>query len=177
MMTDLPLYKERWFLGFVLLLTIQSPISRCWQVLAKMLSDTKTDTTVQLPHWNVSMQQGWALAVPPASNGHGFCVAPKILFDLRVTTIHWTILVAQMVKNVSAIQGTQVQSLRHADPLDKRMAPTLVFLCGEFHGQSSLVGCSPCSHKETDTNERLMLSQFTHHSSPKYKFSKPSTTT
>ena len=151
MMTDFPLYKERWFPGLFYCSQPQSPFSRCWQVLAKMLSDTKTDTTIPLPRWDVSMQQGWALAVPPASNGHGFYVAPKILFDLRVTTVHWTILVSQMVKNLSAMQGTQVQSLRHADPLDKRMAPTLVFLCGEFHGQRSLAGCSPCGHKETDT--------------------------
>ena len=93
------------------------------------------------------MQQGWVLAVPPASNGHGFCVESKILFDLRVSTIHWAIVVAEMVKNLSAMQGTQVQSLRHADPLEKTMAPTLVFLCGEFHGQRSLVGCSPCGQK------------------------------
>ena len=46
----------------------QSPFSRCWQVLAKMLSDTKTETTVPLPCLDVSMKQGWALAVPPASN-------------------------------------------------------------------------------------------------------------
>ena len=124
---------------------------------------------VILPQAVASMQQGWALAVPPASNGHGFCVASTILSDLRVTTIHWAILVAEMVKNLCAMQGTQVQSLRHADPLDKRMAPTLVFLCGEFHGQRSLAGCSPCGHKETDTTEWLTLSQFTQHSSPKYK--------
>ena len=135
-----------------------------------MVSDTKADTTVPLARLDVSMQQGWALAVPPASNGHGFCVASKILFDLRVTTIHRAIVVAEMVKNLSAMQGTQVQSLCHADPLDKRMAPTLVFLCVELHGQRSLVGHSPCGHKETDTNEWLTLSQFTHHSSLKYKF-------
>ena len=148
----------------------QPPISQCWQVLAKMVSDTKADTTVPLARLDVSMQQGWALAVPPASNGHGFCVASKILFDLRVTTIHRAIVVAEMVKNLSAMQGTQVQSLCHADPLDKIMAPTLVFLCGELHGQRSLVGRSPCGHKETDTNEWLTLSQFTHHSSLKDKF-------
>ena len=29
---------------------------------------------------------------------------------------------------------------------------------GEFHGQRSLVGYSPCGHKELDTTERLTLS-------------------
>ena len=36
----------------------------------------------------------------------------------------------------------------------------LVFLPGEFHGQRSLVGCSPWGHKEPDTTERLTLSLF-----------------
>ena len=36
--------------------------------------------------------------------------------------------------------------------------PTPVFLPGESHGQRSLVGCSPCGHKESDTAERLTLS-------------------
>ena len=31
--------------------------------------------------------------------------------------------------------------------------PTPVFLPGESHGQRSLVGCSPCGHKESDTTE------------------------
>ena len=75
-----------------------------------------------------------------------------------------------MGKHLPAMQETQVQSLHHEDPLETRMAPTLVFLCGEFHGQRSLVGCSPCGHKEVDTTERLTLSQFPRHSSLKYKF-------
>ena len=31
--------------------------------------------------------------------------------------------------------------------------PTPVFLPGKFHGQRSLVGCSPQGHKESDTTE------------------------
>ena len=33
--------------------------------------------------------------------------------------------------------------------------PTTLFLPGEFHGQRSLVGHSPWSHKELDMTERL----------------------
>ena len=33
--------------------------------------------------------------------------------------------------------------------------PTPVFLTGEFHGQRSLMGCSPWDCKESDTTERL----------------------
>ena len=47
---------------------------------------------------------------------------------------------AQMVKNLLAMQETQVQSLGREDPLKKESLPTPVFLPGEFHGQRSLVG-------------------------------------
>ena len=33
--------------------------------------------------------------------------------------------------------------------------PTPVLLPGEPYGQRSLVGCTPCGHKELDTTERL----------------------
>ena len=39
--------------------------------------------------------------------------------------------------------------------LEKAMAPTPVLLPGKSHGQRSLVGCSPWSHEELDTTERL----------------------
>ena len=35
------------------------------------------------------------------------------------------------------------------------MHPTPVLLTGKFHGQKSLVGCSPWGRKESDTTERL----------------------
>ena len=34
----------------------------------------------------------------------------------------WDFPVAQMAKNLPAVQGTQIQSLGQEDPLDKRMA-------------------------------------------------------
>ena len=37
--------------------------------------------------------------------------------------------------------------------------PTPVFWPGEFHGQRSLAGYSPRDHKESDTTERLSLSE------------------
>ena len=37
----------------------------------------------------------------------------------------------------------------------RKWLPTPVLLPGEFHGQRSLVGYSSCSHKESDTAERL----------------------
>ena len=65
-------------------------------------------------------------------------------------------LVAQMVKNLPAMQGTQVRSLGLEDPLEK--VPTPVLLPGEFHGERSLAGFMGC--KESDTTERLTLSHY-----------------
>ena len=45
---------------------------------------------------------------------------------------------AQRIKNLPAVQETQVQSLGQEDVLEKGMVPTPVFLPGECHGQRSL---------------------------------------
>ena len=66
-----------------------------------------------------------------------------------------TSLVAQMAKRLPTMQETQVQSLGWADPLEKEMATTPVFLPGKSHGQRSLAGYSPWGHKESDATERL----------------------
>ena len=61
-----------------------------------------------------------------------------------------------MVKNLHAIQGTQIWSLDWEDPLEKEMATqTPVFLPGKFHEQISLAGYSPWGHKESDTTDQL----------------------
>ena len=65
--------------------------------------------------------------------------------------------VAQMVKNLPAVQENRVRSLGWEDPLEKGMQSTPVFLLGECHGQRSLAGCSPQDHKELATIERLTL--------------------
>ena len=52
-------------------------------------------------------------------------------------------MVAQMVKNLPAMQETWVRALGWEDSLEKEWQPTLVFFPGEFHGQRSLVGYSP----------------------------------
>ena len=80
---------------------------------------------------------------------------------------------AQMVKNLPAMQETWVRSVGQEDHLEKGMAThsnfgvkipwrrtwllTLVFLPGEFHGQRSLVGHSSWGHKEMDMTEQLIL--------------------
>ena len=63
----------------------------------------------------------------------------------------------QLVKNLPAMQETQVQSLGGEDSLEKKWQPTPVFLPGKFHGQRSLAGNSPWGHKETDMTVQLTL--------------------
>ena len=58
-----------------------------------------------------------------------------------------------MVKNLPAVQETQVSSLGLEDYLEKKMQPTPIFLPGEFHGQRSLVGCIPWGTKESNMIE------------------------
>ena len=60
-----------------------------------------------------------------------------------------------MVKSLPAMQETWVWSLGQEDALEKGMAPTVVFLPGEFQGQRSLVGYSPQGQKESNTTEWL----------------------
>ena len=61
-------------------------------------------------------------------------------------------LVAQMVKNLPAVQETWVLS-----PGEGNGNSTPVFLPGEFHGQRSLAGYSSWDRKDMDTTERLTL--------------------
>ena len=60
---------------------------------------------------------------------------------------------AQMVKNLPAMQETHVQSLDWEDCQRGKWQPTPIFLPEEFHGQRSLAGYSPWSCKELDTTE------------------------
>ena len=62
-----------------------------------------------------------------------------------------------MVKNLPAVQKTWVQSLGQKDPLEKGIRPILVFLPGEFHGQSSLAD-SVYGVAKSQTTEQLTLS-------------------
>ena len=59
-------------------------------------------------------------------------------------------LVAQMARNLSAMQETQIGSLGLEDPWRREWLSTPVFLPVEFHGQRSLVSCSPLGCKDSD---------------------------
>ena len=51
------------------------------------------------------------------------------------------------------MQDRKVRSLGQEDRLSRKWQPTPVLLPGKFHGQRSLSGYSPRSHKESDTTE------------------------
>ena len=59
-------------------------------------------------------------------------------------------LVAQMVKNLPAMQETQVHPRVGKIPCRREWLPAPVFLPGEFQGQRSLAGYSPWGRKESD---------------------------
>ena len=71
----------------------------------------------------------------------------------RLEEIVGASLVAQMVKNLPAMQETHVLFLDGEDPLEKEWQPTPVFLPRKLHGQRSLMGYSPWGLKELDTIE------------------------
>ena len=57
--------------------------------------------------------------------------------------------------------GDLGSDLPHVRKIPRReWQPIPVFLPGEFHGQRSLVGCSPWGHKGSDRTERLTFSYF-----------------
>ena len=75
----------------------------------------------------------------------------------QVPYVIWASLVAQMVKNLPAVQETVFDPWVRKIPCRREWQPTLVFLPREFHGQRNLVGYSPWDPKELDMTERLSL--------------------
>ena len=55
-----------------------------------------------------------------------------------------------MVKNLPAMQKTQVRSLGVEDPLEEGMTTYTSILAWRIHEQGSLVGYSPWGGKESD---------------------------
>ena len=76
----------------------------------------------------------------------------RLHFHFHLLQYSWASLVAQLVKNLPAVQETWVQSLGWKDPWRRESLPTTVFWPAEFHGL-----CSPWGHKESDTTEQLSL--------------------
>ena len=62
---------------------------------------------------------------------------------------------AQLVKNLPAIQGTWVQSLGWEDPLEKGIATHSSTLAWKIPWAEEPIGCSPQGCEELATTERL----------------------
>ena len=65
-----------------------------------------------------------------------------------------------MVKNLSAVQETRVQSLGQEDPLEKAMAPHSSFLAWRIPRTEEPGSYSPWGPKESDASERLPVFHF-----------------
>ena len=82
----------------------------------------------------------------------------KCLHSFRKCKPKWVSLVAQMVRNPTAMWETQVQSLGWEDPLEKGNGNPLQYSCLEkSYGQRSPAGCNLWGHKESDMTERWTL--------------------
>ena len=79
---------------------------------------------------------------------HETCI--DVIRFSKMCVTFWASQVAQLVKNLPAIQETWVRSLGWEDPMEKGRLPTPVFWPGKFHGLHSL-WCL----KESDTTEQL----------------------
>ena len=67
----------------------------------------------------------------------------------------------RQVKNLPAMQETQILSLGWEDPWRREWLPTTpVFLPGEFHGQRSLGGYNPWGHKFLQQHNEVKYSIF-----------------
>ena len=72
-------------------------------------------------------------------------------------------LMAQMVKNLPAMQVTQVQSLGQEDPLQKEMATHSSILAWRIPWIEEPSGPQAMGHKESDTTEQLTLFLYRYH--------------
>ena len=64
-------------------------------------------------------------------------------------------LVAQTVKNLPAVQETQVQSLGREDPLEKEMATPSSTVAWKIPWMEENLGYSSWGHKESDTTKQF----------------------
>ena len=72
-------------------------------------------------------------------------------------THQWASLVTQWVKNLPAMQETQVRSLGREDPLEKGMAARSSILAWIIPWTEEPGGLHPWGHKESDTTGQLSM--------------------
>ena len=81
------------------------------------------------------------------------CIHFQHLVSIDFCIKAWLPWVAQLVKNLRAMQETRFDPGAGTIPWRRKWQPTPVFLCGESHGQRSLAGYSPKGCTESDTTK------------------------
>ena len=110
-----------------------------------LLSSQKVHTSVTSPHFLIPLALGNHHSI------HFMWNQPFFFFFLRFPRVlTWAFLIAQLVKNLPAMQETPSWFLGWEDPPEKERLLTPVFWPGEFHGLYSPWGC-----KESDMTEQL----------------------
>ena len=86
---------------------------------------------------------------------HGFLntVPIKITIVSVPTAIRSSLVALQKVKICLQCKRPRFNPWVRKIPWRREWQPTPVFLTGEFHGQKSLVGCTPWGHKKLDMPE------------------------
>ena len=118
-------------------------------IIALLLLNNIRGLSGGFPDSSVGKESTYNAGDPGLSPGLGRSNGGGIGYPLQYS---WASLVAQLVKNLPAIQETWVRSLGWEDPWRRERLPTPVFWPGEFHGLYSPWGC-----KELDMTERLSL--------------------
>ena len=88
-----------------------------------------------------------------------FAVFSFILYSARIAEFLGSLL-AQKVKNLSAMLKTRVRSLGWEDPLKKEMATHSSILAWRIPWTEEPVGLQSMDCKELDTTEQITLSLF-----------------
>ena len=101
-----------------------------------------------LAHWILSSPALSKLALQQLTPLIFLKIEVQLIYNIVLVSGVWTSLVAQLVKNLPAMQETWAGKI----PWRKERLPTPVFRPGEFHGVYSPWGC-----KESDMTERLSL--------------------
>ena len=85
----------------------------------------------------------------------------KLFLKLYTDPMYWASLVAQLVKNLPAMQETEFNPWVGKIPWRRKCQPTPVSLPGKSHGQRSLVVCRPWGRCISDLKWLVLLCSWT----------------
>ena len=104
------------------------------------------------PDSSVDKESACNAGDPSSKPGSGRCTGEGIGYPLQCS---WASLVAQMVKNLPAMQETWVRSLSWEDPLEKGKATHSTLL--EYSGLENFMDCIVHRVTKSDTTEQLSI--------------------